>query len=121
MAEFLKKTVKKKLPKPMTEKRLSNIALYYLQRFASSKENLREVLLRRAKKSTRDPEDLKQIDGWIDTLIQKLEGQGFLNDQLYAEMKVRSFLSRGKSVHYARQKLQQKGIEDPLFDMAVET
>ncbi len=57
----------------MTQTRLNNIAEYYVQRYASSCENLRRVLLRRADKSIRvhggDREDIKQ---WIDATVTRM-------------------------------------------------
>ena len=41
---------RRKIPKPPTKSRLMNIALYYLERFESSEENLRMVLHRRIDK-----------------------------------------------------------------------
>jgi hypothetical protein len=46
---FTSKT-KKSTPKIPTKARLRNIALYYLERFESSKDNLRAVLRRRIDK-----------------------------------------------------------------------
>ena len=42
---------KVKTAKAATPQRLNNIALYYLERFSSSAENLRRVLMRRVDKS----------------------------------------------------------------------
>ena len=42
-----------KLPRKVTLKSLENAALFYLQRYATSTENLRRVLMRRVDRSAR--------------------------------------------------------------------
>ena len=41
------------VPKPVSERRLENVALFYLQQFAASAETLRRVLRRRVARSAR--------------------------------------------------------------------
>jgi regulatory protein len=49
---------KSKTPRKITEHSLRNIALHYLQRYASSKENLKRVLKRRVMRSAQFHVDL---------------------------------------------------------------
>ena len=52
---------KRRKPKPATQERLRKAALYYIDRYATSAANLREVLMRRVRRSVRlhgtDPEE----------------------------------------------------------------
>lgn len=109
---------KKKVLRKITKQRLKNIALYYLQRFDSSVENLRSVLMRRVNDyAYQTPEfDKTQAKTWIDEILQEFEGYGYLDDERYAEIKVRGYLSAGKSARYIAGKMKEKGIEEGLVD-----
>lgn len=110
---FIEKT-KKSPPKPPTKARLRNIALYYLDRFESSEENLRAVLKRRIDKYAffdkgYNPNAAYQ---WAEEVIAECLKQNFVNDERYAEFKINNYLSAGKSRRYIEQKLKQKGIAE---------
>lgn len=108
-------------PKRISPAYLHNVALHYLDRFASSRENLRRVLMRRVLKSCHfhgaNPDECVP---WVDTELTRLEAAGLLNDTAYAEMKVRSLRSRGASARTIRQKLAQKGIAGDMAGQALE-
>lgn len=103
---------KRRTPRKMTEARLANIALHYLERYASSAENLRRVLERRVYKSLHAHPDLDEqaARGWIDALIERYMEVGLLDDQAYAQMRTRSLLDRGEAPRSIAMKLAQKGI-----------
>ena len=110
------KEFKKKVLKKITKQRLKNISLYYLKRFDSSVENLRSVLMRRVNDYAYQTPDFNKSQAveWIEEILTELEGYGYLNDARYAEIKVRGYLSAGKSARYIQIKLKEKGIEDTL-------
>ena len=110
---FTEKT-KKSAPKLPTKARLRNVALYYLDRFESSEENLRSVLKRRIDKyaffdKAYNPTLAYQ---WAEEVIAECLKQNFVNDTRYVEFKVNSYLNAGKSRRYIEQKLKQKGIDE---------
>ncbi len=104
--------------KKMTRQRLQNIALYYLQRFDSSKENLRDVLKRRILKYGYKNSDFSSQTAfaWVEEIINDFERWGYLDDNRYAEQKIADYLAAGKSEFYIRQKLIQKGIDKGIVD-----
>ncbi|RED48121.1 regulatory protein RecX [Aestuariispira insulae] len=107
--------------RPITKSRLHNGALFYLQRFASSSENLRQVLMRRVLKSARDHStNPEEGAAWIDEIIVKLQELGLLNDRQYAEVKVTSLLRRGNAPRTVRMKLRAKGVASEDIDLALE-
>lgn len=119
-----RKPKSKKEPRPprkITEQRLANIALHHMDRYASSAENLRQVLQRRVFKASLFHEDLDvdETKGWIDELIVRYVSSGVLNDLAYAETRARSLLSRGSSSRLIRMKLMEKGIADDIIDKAL--
>ena len=111
-----------KVPRKMTESRLANIALHYLERYSSSEENLRRVLERRIMKAAyAHPEtDIDAAKGWIDALIVRYVEVGLLNDAAYAEAKTRSGLERGEAPRVIAMKLAQKGVLKEISDTALE-
>lgn len=97
--------------KPITPKYLDNVAAYYLQRYAASKESLRRVLLRRIKKaSSLDPDAVPEWREWAEKVIQRYEKDGALDDRRYAGNRVQSLRRKGGSKKVIWQKLLQKGI-----------
>lgn len=110
------------VPRKITPTRLENIALHHLDRFASSANNLRRVLNRRAQKSALHHEDtdLEECAGWIDNLIVRYLECGLLDDTAYARAQAISHNRRGKSLRAIRALLGQKGVTPPDIDIALE-
>ena len=91
---FTEKT-KKNAPKAPTKARLRNIALYYLERFESSEETLRQVLKRRIDKyafvnKEYNPSEAYQ---WTEEVIDECLSHNFVNDRRFAEFKVNGYLN----------------------------
>ena len=82
----------------MTQQSLHNAALHYLERSASSADNLRRVLMRRVRRSAlvhdTDPEEGARL---IDELVTRFEAAGLLDDRAYAAARVTSLRRRGAS------------------------
>jgi len=109
-------------PRKITPARLENIALHHLDRFATSANNLRRVLSRRAQKSAYHHEDtdLEECATWIDNLISRYQECGLLDDPAYARAQAISHNRRGKSLRAIRALLSQKGVTAPDIDVALE-
>jgi regulatory protein len=98
------------------------VGLYYLERYASSAENLRRVLMRRVERSAR-AHDTDRDEGAevIDGIIQRFKEWGYLDDKAYAEMRVGSLFRRGTSRRGIRYQLSMKGVSEDAIDAALET
>ena len=111
---------RRRAPRKATETSLTNAALFYLQRFASSSENLRRMLLRRVARSARhhgtDPAEGAAL---VDAIVARFEQNGLLDDQTYAEARARSLHRRGASTRMIRAGLRQKGVADDAIDRAL--
>lgn len=109
--------------KPMTPQRLYNIAVYYLERYASSKANLARVLERRTMKTAAKLDEgfhiTPQQQQDIQDVVEKLSKQGFLDDDRYAEQQVRSLWRRGKSLSVIRQTLKAKGVDIDTIETGI--
>lgn len=116
-----KTTPRKKVAKKVTAERLRNVALYYLQRYASGAENLRQVLNRRVRKSAmaHPDTDMQQADQWIAEIVADMQRLGYVNDDEYARTRVGSLYRRGTSLTNIRQKLRAKGIANTTIESAI--
>lgn len=113
---------KKSAPKKPTKARLRNIALYYLERFETSEDNLRAVLRRRIDKYAFFDKEYNPLEayGWVDEVVEECAKHNFVNDERFAGFKINSYLNAGKPRRYIEQKLKAKGIDEQtisyLFD-----
>lgn len=102
----------RKVPKKITPDYLEKAALFYLERYSSSAENLRRTLDRKVRRSIAEhgaPTDAEAA-GWISALITKLQRNHLLDDRKYAESRVRRLYAEGKSLGRIRQTLAVKGV-----------
>jgi len=99
---------------------LERWALAYLGRYASSSENLRRVLLRRARRRA-SPEAAQQAAGLVDALVERYRLSGLLDDAAYAIARVQSLHRRGESTTRIRARLAAKGVENSVAAEAVRT
>ena len=117
----LSKTRSKKLKK-ITEKRLNNVALNYIARYSATAERLRTVLMRRVEVSARNFGTDRELGAeWIESLISKYKRLGYLNDQNFAEIRIRSMLSKGKSTHAVIFNLRRMGVSEGDIKLALES
>src|SRR5690606_7601722 len=92
-------------------------ALRYLERYASSAENLRRVLQRRIKRweiRTKEKAPLG-ADAWIESAVHKCVALGFVNDARYAEHRIASLRRQGRSTRYIQQALALKGVPQAVL------
>jgi len=103
---------RRRKPRAITPAYLEKAALFYLERYASSSQNLKAVLRRKVWRAAREVEiDRDAADGWIDAVVAKLQRAGLLNDKAYAEMRVMSLRRQGESARAIRMKLAAKGVD----------
>lgn len=102
---------------------MARAALAYLDRFDSSVDNLRRVLLRRLRKAMQVSEregaeqpDADRTKQHIEALLRRYQESGLLDDRRFAENQLLSLRGRGTSERGARQKLRQRGVPEPLVD-----
>lgn len=111
-----------KRPRKISRQYLENAALYYLQRYASSAENLRRVLKRKTDRSCKFHEmDAEEFYPVIDDLVARYIASGLLNDRAFAEAKTATLRRQGKSAQAIATKLQLKGLAKNDISAAIET
>lgn len=105
------------MAKPITEKRLFNIALFYLSKYEASTQKLRQTLKRRVLKAhLREEEVPENADSLIEKVIGEMKRLGYVNDDRYAQTQVRVLGRQGKSGSFIRQKLKKDGIAESVVD-----
>ena len=113
---------KRRQPRKVTPTSLRNAALYYLQRYASSSENLREVLTRRVRRAERHHEiDRDEAASWIDAIVEDFQKSGLLDDRTYAEARVQTMFRQGRSQRRMALELRNKGVASADIDAALAT
>lgn len=113
---------RQKRPRRITPDYLERAALHYLERYASSSENLRRVLGRKVWKAAREggEVDEDQAAGWIDALLDKLRRAGLLDDRAYAESRTVTLRRQGESIRGIRLKLAAKGVKRDAVEAALD-
>lgn len=111
-------------PKKVNADYLHRAALYYLQRFAASRARLQEVLLRKVTRrlnlKTTATEEVRAWLPEIETLLNRYEESGLINDKNLAEARVGSLRRGGASARGISQKLKQKGFAAETIALALE-
>lgn len=102
----------KKPPRKVTPAYLQRAALTYLERYASSAENLRWVLRRKVDRRCRlRGEDPSEFHEMIDEVVTKSLRIGLIDDSRYAEARVATLRRRGGSTRAIQAKLSAKGVD----------
>ncbi|MBO4520316.1 MAG: RecX family transcriptional regulator [Alphaproteobacteria bacterium] len=97
--------------KPITQKRLTNIALHYLERYESSSENLRCILRRRILRAEMKGAAIPaEAPAWVDSVIAEMQRLGYIDDRRFASVTAEKYRKVGKSMRYIGQKLAQAGV-----------
>lgn len=106
----------KKNPKPITQTRLNNIALFYISKYDCSAEMLRRVLKKRIYQTKIKggivPE---QANDWANQVVIDIVNKGYVNDKRYAENLIYKLQSAGKSIRVIINKLKTAGISDDII------
>ena len=112
---------KKRTPRKISSRYLENAALYYLQRYATSVDNLRQVLTRKVNRSCAFHEvSPDEFYPQIEALLERYIASGLLNDKVYDEGRVGSLRRQGKSKQNILSKLQMKGLPREEIEAALD-
>lgn len=108
-------------PRPATPERLRKAALSYIDRYATSAANLREVLMRRVRRSARlHDTDLDEATGWADDIVADFVARNLVDDRLYAENRALSLYRAGASRRKIEMSLKTKGVGPSEIAAAIE-
>ena len=103
--------------RPPTEERLMKAALHYLDRYGSSRENLKRVLERKVMRAARELDlDPGGFETMIEAVVARCAASGLVNDRLFAESRIASERRKGRSARRIGAVLAAKGIEQELAE-----
>jgi len=110
-----------KLPAKATLESLEKAAYRYLERYATSRANVRRVLERRVERSVYAHGTAKDNGlAAVEEVMAKLDSLNLLDDRSYAETRALSLLRRGASGQAIRAALLAKGVEEDLIRQAID-
>ncbi len=108
-------------PGRITAAYLQRVTTHYLERYVSSRANLRRLLMERVTRSAaHHGDDVEQGARLVDTELDRLERVGLLNDDRYAADKARAMARRGAGARKIRAALGAKGVPRDGVDAALE-
>ena len=90
-----------------SKENIKKYALNYLNRYASSKKNLKNILLRKSKKFNNNEKEMKIH---IKNILDELQKENIINDERFANSIAFNYAQTGKSKKFITFKLLQKGI-----------
>lgn len=106
--------------RPQTEERLMKAALHYLDRYGSSRENLRRVLERKVMRAARELDlDPAGFSDMIEAVVARCAASGLVDDRLFAEARIASERRKGRSARRIGAVLAAKGIEQELAEQLI--
>lgn len=95
----------------MDEKKLLKYSVDYLSKFDTSKKNLKNVLKRKIFKLKNNSSEKKILFNSIESILNKLEKNNFINDNRYLLSRINYLSQSGKSTKYISNYLLKKGID----------
>ena len=109
-----------KIPRAVSAASIENAALYYMERYATSSENLRQILERKIMRAASYHDtNIEACTQLVDNLIQRYLENGILNDETYASTQAANMNRRGKSLRAIRFRLRKKALPIEIIDKAV--
>lgn len=98
--------ITRRAPRPLTESAVSELALHYVSRFATTRAKLAAYLRRKLRERGWDGE--REPD--VAALVERLAGLGYVDDAAFALSKAGSLSGRGYGAGRVRQALLQAGV-----------
>lgn len=107
--------------KPADPAYLERAALYYLERFATTRGHLALVMRRKIRRrGLAEGVTDTEAEQWIATLVDKMVRLGFVDDMTFAQSRAQSLLARGKPMRAIRYGLAEKSVPQDMIDQVLE-
>ena len=112
-----KRRKKRRQPLKATPEALERSALYYLDRYDTTSEHLRRLMMGKVTLSARlHGTDPTEGAAAVERLVRRFLKAGILDDARFARERVRSLRARGTSQAMVRARLRAKGVAGSLID-----
>tara|TARA_B100000945_G_C20417194_1_gene615752 strand:+ start:2503 stop:3063 length:561 start_codon:yes stop_codon:yes gene_type:complete len=99
---------------------LRDLAYAYLEKYSSSKQQLKIYLLKKYLTKIKGTMSKKEVSSIIDEVVKNLEKNRIINDELYSDSKARMYLRRGYSLNKINQSLRLKGIDSKYIKQSID-
>ena len=111
--------IKNKKDLEATIEDIRNFAYSYLEKYSSSKQQLRTYLFKKLIKINQKKSSKKEIFNLIDSVIASLVDQKLLSDRYYSDAKSKAFFKRGYSLNKIRYNSIKKGIDEKYIKESI--
>lgn len=112
----------RKPPAKITERYLRWVTGRYLERYGTTTNHLRRLLMQRVRRSATHHEmALEPLSELVDAEIVRLVRIGLLDDAAFAMGRVQALHRRGNGSRAIRAKLAAKGLRGEVVDLALES
>ena len=98
---------------------LRNFAYTYLEKYSSSKQQLKTYLFKKFIKKNKNSFNKKELFNLIDAVVSSLVDQKLLSDKYYSDAKSKAFFRRGYSLNKIRYNLIKKGIDEKYIKASI--
>jgi len=98
---------------------LFKYAIYYLSKYSTSKQNFEYILKKKIRRITDNKKLRFELYEEIKIIIMKLEKQNLINDTDFANSKIQTLITNGKSKNFIKQYLLKKGINTELINLQI--
>lgn len=104
----------------VTERGVTNAAIYYLKRYTSTEANLRRVLLRKIAHAQRDGDERELPEGALERVVANMVAAGYVDDAAFSRAWTQSLHRRGLPRRAIAARLRQKGVGPDDIEAALE-
>ena len=111
--------IKNKKDLEATINEIRDYAYSYLEKYSSSKQQLRIYLFKKLIKKKNNISSKKVIFDLVDEVIASLLDEKLLSDKYYSDAKSKAFLKRGYSLNKIRYNLIKKGIDEKYINASI--
>ena len=111
--------IKNKKDLETTIDEIRKLAYAYLEKYSSSKQQLRTYLLKKFLNKKQKISSKNELLSLIDVVISSLIDQKLISDKHYSDSKSKVFLRRGYSLNKIRYSLIKKGISDKYIKSSI--
>ena len=111
--------IKNKKDLETTIDEIRKLAYAYLEKYSSSKQQLRTYLLKKFLNKNQKISSKNELLSLIDVVISSLIDQKLISDKHYSDSKSKVFLRRGYSLNKIRYSLIKKGIDEKYVKASI--
>ena len=110
----------KRPPKKVTERYLTNVARWYIERYAPCSGQLRRALMKRVRRGLAEHGgDREEALLWVEAVIAKMIANGSIDDEEYARSWVRRYHRRGVARRDIAYRLRGKGLPREAIELGM--